>query len=580
MEDFSTDLQEASKDIRSQLDQVKESIESINSMSSFSGKTAEEAKKYFEEMHLTIIESFQGLFDDLEGNLNKHIQDFQSDVDASETAKIESNYLKDVQEDIKKVFEALKNQDESIAETIKEVSDITSAKPAEFSDVNEWKTKAVKKAKEVDEDLDTFTGIGDEHDVESILSQIESVMEQAQTSKGSARFSDFKGASNMKDLEKLQGYNEDKQAEKMDQAKDEKESALKDIQETSSQDVVNKAYQELEDGDITYEQYTSILKSTKNTNDQMDEATIKENADEAFIDYLKDQGMLEDYLKEHETVEELEKINNMGEEGKEFLNVLETGYKNGDLSKEDYEELRSIVIEEGSKESGEVKGEQMLSSIIDIAGEYSEIPTSAAAGQLMKDYGNVLDGKNNLDLGPKLMDRMKSLTGALKQSGSILTAVGATVGYYDDVNNNDKTKGQAIAHNGASIAVSGGAVFTVGIAVSGPAGWAAAGASAVAGIIFKAAYDNNYLGVQTGLDWTGDRLSDAGDWAGDRIEDAQEQLGNARNWADNQMNHAADGVREAGEGIRDGVQNMTDKAVDEVGDAVSGGLDAINPFSS
>src|SRR5699024_11488277 len=80
---------------------------------------------------------------------------------------------------------SLKNQDESIAETIKEVSDITSAKPAEFSDVNEWKTKAVKKAKEVDEDLDTFTGIGDEHDVESILSQIESVMEQAQTSKGS-----------------------------------------------------------------------------------------------------------------------------------------------------------------------------------------------------------------------------------------------------------------------------------------------------------------------------------------------------------------------------------------------------------
>src|SRR5699024_3043570 len=78
---------------------------------------------------------------------------------------------------------------------------------------DEWKRNAVKKAKEVDEDLDTFTDIGDEHDVETVLSQIESVMEQAQTSKGSARFSDFKGASNMKDLEKLQGYNEDKQVE-------------------------------------------------------------------------------------------------------------------------------------------------------------------------------------------------------------------------------------------------------------------------------------------------------------------------------------------------------------------------------
>src|SRR5699024_7041519 len=105
IEDFSTDLQEASEDIQSQLDQVKESIESINDMSSFSGKTATEAKKYFEEMHLTIIESFRGLFGDLEGNLNKHIQDFQTDVDASEKAKIESNYLQDVQEDIKEVFE-------------------------------------------------------------------------------------------------------------------------------------------------------------------------------------------------------------------------------------------------------------------------------------------------------------------------------------------------------------------------------------------------------------------------------------------------------------------------------------------
>src|SRR5699024_9841001 len=108
------------------LDQVKESIESINDMSSFSGKTATEAKKYFEEMHLTIIESFRGLFGALEGNLNKHIQDFQTDVDASEIAKIESNYLQDVQEDIKEVFEDLKTEDENIADILKEVSDITS----------------------------------------------------------------------------------------------------------------------------------------------------------------------------------------------------------------------------------------------------------------------------------------------------------------------------------------------------------------------------------------------------------------------------------------------------------------------
>src|SRR5699024_7207789 len=157
-------------------------------------------KTYFVESRLTIIESYRGMVEEQDGSLYIDIQGFHFVFDASDTAKIKRNYIKDVEDDIKKVIEALKNQDESIAEASKEDYDITHAKPAEFSDVNEWKTKAVKKAKEVDEGLDTFTGIGDEHDVESILRQIESVMEQAQTSKGSARFSDFKGASNMKDL--------------------------------------------------------------------------------------------------------------------------------------------------------------------------------------------------------------------------------------------------------------------------------------------------------------------------------------------------------------------------------------------
>src|SRR5699024_769295 len=143
----------------------------------------------------------------------KHIQDFQTDVDASEKAKIESNYLQDVQEDIKEVFEDLKTEDENIADILKEVSDITSAKPPEFSDVDECKRNAVKKAKEVDEDLERVSGVGDEHDVETESSQIESLMEQAQTSDGSPRFFDFKEASNRKDLERLQGYNEDKQVE-------------------------------------------------------------------------------------------------------------------------------------------------------------------------------------------------------------------------------------------------------------------------------------------------------------------------------------------------------------------------------
>jgi len=110
-------------------------------MRSFFGKAAKEAKQYFGELHLTILESFRDLFDDLEANLQQHIDKFGSDVDSSDSAIIKSSYLQEVKEDINEVSEDLEKQDEIIHDTIKEVSDISSATPPSFSDVDEWKKR-------------------------------------------------------------------------------------------------------------------------------------------------------------------------------------------------------------------------------------------------------------------------------------------------------------------------------------------------------------------------------------------------------------------------------------------------------
>ncbi|MTW86057.1 DUF4176 domain-containing protein [Virgibacillus dakarensis] len=101
------------------------------------------------------------MFNDLEENLQQHIKSFASNVDCSDSAIIKSNYLQDVKEDINEVFEDLEKQDEIIHNTIQEVSDISSAAPPSFADVNEWKKKAVKKITELDEDLSSFNGVGD-----------------------------------------------------------------------------------------------------------------------------------------------------------------------------------------------------------------------------------------------------------------------------------------------------------------------------------------------------------------------------------------------------------------------------------
>src|SRR5699024_4679766 len=154
---YSNNFQEATDNIRSSLDKITERIHSINGMDSFSGKAANEAKGYFNELHLTILESFRGLFDDLEENLKQHIQTFATEVDSSDSAVIESNYLEDVKEDINEIYEDLEKQDEIFHDTIEDVADITSATSPDFSEVNEWKRKSVEKIKELDEDLVSFT---------------------------------------------------------------------------------------------------------------------------------------------------------------------------------------------------------------------------------------------------------------------------------------------------------------------------------------------------------------------------------------------------------------------------------------
>lgn len=205
---FSDDLQHISADINSQLAKVIKSVETIDGMTSFSGKTAKDAKRYFNELHVTVLTAFQGLFEDLEANVKQHIKTFESNVDESENTIITSHYLQEVREDIEEVFKKLTNEDEKIYDIITEVSDISSAKSPDFSDVNEWSKKATKATKELEEDISSFTSTGNETDVQEIMQRIETVMNQANSSVGKTRFEGFKGISSIDALGELTDYNE------------------------------------------------------------------------------------------------------------------------------------------------------------------------------------------------------------------------------------------------------------------------------------------------------------------------------------------------------------------------------------
>ncbi|MFD1068247.1 hypothetical protein [Oceanobacillus locisalsi] len=345
--------------------------------------------------------------------------------------------------------------------------------------------------KEVDEDLTSFTSTGDETDVQAIMSQIEAVMNSAQTSKGKARFADFEGASQDSDLGKLQGYSHAKKEEKTEKAKEVKDEAIKDFDKTSSKDVVNKAYQEFKDGDISYDQYTAIVNSVKNTSGNITRVDLEEEAADSFIKYLEDHEMLEQYVEDHKPFANyvVDSITSAARGSLEvFLEKL--GYN--------HKEIANYLMNQDKE----------IRSAVDILDPKSSHARKHATNQSKAFF--------------KYADYVKS-------GGWALAGFGAYSGWKEDVANG-KTGGEAFTHNlaslGGSLAGTGVTAFAVALG-SNPVGWAAAagiGISFAATFTFEYLYDNNIFGIQTGLDKAGQKIDE---WWSDGKEAASGFLQNA-----------------------------------------------------
>ncbi|HLQ97663.1 MAG TPA: T7SS effector LXG polymorphic toxin [Candidatus Dormibacteraeota bacterium] len=473
--EFSDELKTASEDIKSSLKKVEENIEQINAMESFSGKAAKEAKGYFNDLHKTILESFNGLFTDLDNNLKKHLDEFGSSVDSSDSAIILNDYLKDTEEDVSDDYEELSEKQDTINGTIDNVADISSATAPSFSKVTSNAEEAVKVITDLEEKLDSFTSTGDASQTKDLLHQIEVTMKNAKTNDGIARFTDYKGDSKKVGLAKLKDYNQGKMEEEMEKAKDARDSTIKDLNKTSSKDVVNKAYQEFKDGDIKYVQYIAILDSVKNTSGNMNRVDLEEESTESFIKYLQDHDMLDKYVEDHKPFGHYV-VASVPSAARGSLKTFfeKLGYNRKEMA--DYlrnsdEKIKSVVNKTDSKFLREISKSSSWS------------------------------------------DGFFKTANYLKWGGWALTGLGVYVGYQGD-RDNGKTVGEALTHNLASLGGSAlGAGLTFGAIALGasPVGWAAAagiGISFAATFTFEYLYDNNIFGVQDGLDKAGQKIDE------------------------------------------------------------------------
>ena len=201
-------------------------------------------------------------------------------------------------------------------------------------------------------------------------------------------------------------------------------------------------------------------------------------------------------------------------------------------------------------------GVQRLGGLLSVLGGIKGPATVDAKGV---STAFVLVNKNGI--GQALVQKGSKIASVGKWGGRALVGIGFGLGMYDDLANKDKTAGQAVVHNGLSTGLSWGAGALASAAlttfvVSNPVGWAAAGVAAVgvaAGALvswgFETAYENNFLGLQDGLDAAGDWLDNAGKSVGQAVSKG---IDSAKNWAKD--------------------------TADSVGDAISGGISALNPF--
>ena len=173
------------------------------------------------------------------------------------------------------------------------------------------------------------------------------------------------------------------------------------------------------------------------------------------------------------------------------------------------------------------------------------------------------------DSGSRSYRNAASGAAKLSKYGKIWTTIGKVVdnplfqtaafgiGMWDDMANKGKTFGQAFVHTGVSTAIASyGGMLLFG---SNPVGWAGVATVATGYMLYKGfewAYDTNFLGLQDGLDWVGNRIDDGIKWTGEKVND---------------------GIKWTGEKVNDGM-NWVGERMDDIGQAFSDTVSFINPF--
>ncbi|MDV8169491.1 LXG domain-containing protein, partial [Streptococcus pneumoniae] len=158
------------------------------------------------------------------------------------------------------------------------------------------------------------------------------------------------------------------------------------------------------------------------------------------------------------------------------------------------------------------------------ASDISNDLTASGSTQLMEQYGNFLKDNPGLTLnGKNFKDYGVGIAKVGKYGGKGITAVGFASGMYTDISEDNKTVGEAVAHNSLTTGAGIGAGIVAGaFLATTPPGIAITGVIVIGTgvtLFSEAAYKNNWLGIKTGTDWVGKNVLDPTfNWISDKAK--------------------------------------------------------------
>ncbi|MFD2655657.1 HNH/ENDO VII family nuclease [Gracilibacillus thailandensis] len=175
---FYEQVQRQTATVTESIDLVEKQVDELIHMDQFQGEAADATKEYFQVLHKNLLQAFRGLFEQIEINISRHLQDFHEEVDSNHHAIIHQIYLDEKETDIHQSFKRIQQIETDVSQIISSISDLSSARAPTAANVLDDSEASLQVMKQLSQRMEAYSNgfKSDQSQIESAIQEINSLM--------------------------------------------------------------------------------------------------------------------------------------------------------------------------------------------------------------------------------------------------------------------------------------------------------------------------------------------------------------------------------------------------------------------